>query len=126
MKAFVIDRYGRQSGGRIAEMSEPELGDADVLVQVHAAGVNLLDSKIGHGDFKLILPYRLPLVLGHDVAGVVVRVGARVKQFGAGDEVYSRPADHRIGTFLPSGNRTWRLSPSDSRWKKLLRSRWSA
>jgi NADPH:quinone reductase-like Zn-dependent oxidoreductase len=99
MRAFVIDRYGRNSGGRIAEVPEPELGDDDVLVQVHAAGVNLLDAKIRNGEFKFILPYHPPFVLGHDVAGVVVRVGARVKQFQAGDEVYSRPADHRIGTF---------------------------
>jgi NADPH:quinone reductase-like Zn-dependent oxidoreductase len=70
-----------------------------VLVQVHAAGVNLLDSKIRSGEFKLILPYRPPFVLGHDVAGVVVRVGARVTRFAPGDEVYARPSDHRIGTF---------------------------
>ena len=99
MRAFIIDRYGRKSRGRIAEMPEPELGDDDVLVRVHAAGVNLLDSKIRNGEFKLILPYHPPFVLGHDVAGVVVRVGARVKQFNVGDEVYSRPADHRVGTF---------------------------
>jgi alcohol dehydrogenase len=69
------------------------------LVQVRAAGVNLLDSKIRNGEFKLILPYRLPIILGHDVAGVVVRVGARVRRFRPGDEVYARPADGRIGAF---------------------------
>ena len=80
-------------------MADPELGEDDVLVQIHAAGVNLLDSKIRNGEFKLILPYRPPFVLGHDVAGVVLRVGARVKRFKPGDEVYARPADRRIGTF---------------------------
>lgn len=80
-------------------MADPEGGEDDVLVQVHAAGVNLLDSKIRNGELKLILPYRPPFVLGHDVAGVVVRAGARVKRFKPGDEVYARPADHRIGTF---------------------------
>lgn len=75
------------------------LGEDEVMVQVHAAGVNLLDSKIRDGEFKLILPYRLPLVLGHDVAGVVVKVGSRVRQFKPGDEVYSRPDDFRIGAF---------------------------
>jgi len=84
---------------RLGEMSEPTLRDADVLIQVQAAGVNLLDSKIKRGEFKLILPYRMPLVLGHDVAGVVTRVGSRVRQFKVGDQVYSRPADHRVGTF---------------------------
>jgi alcohol dehydrogenase len=61
--------------------------------------VNLLDSKIRNGDFKLILPYRLPLILGHDVAGVVVGVGSRVRKFKPGDEVYARPDDFRIGAF---------------------------
>ena len=70
-----------------------------MLVQVHAAAVNLLDSKIRTGEFKLLLPYRLPLILGHDVAGVVVRVGSRVRKFKPGDEVFARPDDLRIGTF---------------------------
>jgi len=69
------------------------------LVQIHAAGVNLLDSKIRNGEFKLILPYKLPITLGHDVAGVVVKVGSHVRKFKPGDEIYARPADHRIGTF---------------------------
>ena len=70
-----------------------------MLVQVHAAGVNPLDSKIAHGEFKLILPYRLPLILGNDFAGVVVRVGSRVRRFEPGDEVYARPDADRIGAF---------------------------
>jgi alcohol dehydrogenase-like protein len=52
-------------------MPEPEVRDDDVLVQVQAASLNQLDSKIRNGEFKLILPYRLPLILGNDVAGVV-------------------------------------------------------
>jgi len=99
MKAFIIDKYKSKDGGRIAQMSVPELLADEVLVEVHAAGVNLLDSKIRDGEFKLILPYKTPLVLGHDVAGVVTKVGARVQQFKVGDEVYARPADHHIGTF---------------------------
>lgn len=99
MKAFILDRYGSKIALRAGEMADPDVREDEVLVQVHAAGVNLLDSKIRNGDFKLILPYRAPFVLGHDVAGVVVRVGARVKHFKPGDEVYARPADHCIGTF---------------------------
>jgi NADPH:quinone reductase-like Zn-dependent oxidoreductase len=99
MKAFVIDRYSKKNPLRLGEMPEPQLRDDDVLIEVHAAGVNLLDSKIKSGEFKLILPYRMPLVLGHDVAGVVIRVGSRVRQFKVGDEVYSRSPDQRIGTF---------------------------
>jgi len=99
LKAFILERYGKKSGVRLGEMPEPELRDDEVLVQVHAAGVNLLDSKIKSGEFKLVLPYRLPLILGHDVAGVVLRVGPRVRHFKPGDEVYSRPDDFRIGAF---------------------------
>ena len=99
MKAFILERYGKKSALRLADMPTPELREDEVLVEVHAAGLNLLDSKIRDGEFKLILPYRLPLILGHDVAGVVAKVGARVKQFKVGDEVYARVDDFRIGTF---------------------------
>lgn len=99
MKAFLIDRYGKQETGRIGNMPEPDLRDDDVLIQVRAASINPLDSKIKSGEFKLILPYRFPLILGNDVSGTVVRIGARVSQFKPGDEVYARPDDDRIGTF---------------------------
>ncbi len=99
MKAFIVERYGRKGVGRLGDMPEPELRDGDVLVRVHAAGVNPLDSKIRTGEFKLILPYRLPLILGNEVAGVVTRVGPRVRRFKPGDEVYARPGKDRIGTF---------------------------
>src|SRR6266702_2158003 len=99
MKAFVVDRYGRKNGVRAGDMPVPELREDDVLIQIHAAGVNPLDSKIRDGEFKLILPYRFPLILGNDLAGVVVRDGSRVRRFKLGDEVYARPHKERIGTF---------------------------
>lgn len=99
MKAFQLERYGKQRPLKLTDMPEPALHDDEALVQVHAAGVNQLDCKIRDGEFKLILPYQLPIVLGHDVAGVVVKVGARVRQFKIGDEVYARLDDFRIGSF---------------------------
>jgi alcohol dehydrogenase len=57
MKAFILGRYGIKVPLRLGEMAEPVVRDEDVLVQVHAAGVNLLDSKIRSGGFKLILSY---------------------------------------------------------------------
>lgn len=98
MKAFFIERYGQQTGA-IGEVPEPTVGAHDVLIQVHAASVNPLDSKIRSGAFKPILPYALPLVLGNDLAGIVLRVGAAVTRFKAGDEVYARPPESRIGSF---------------------------
>ncbi len=99
MKAFLIDRYGKKETGRIGDAPQPPLRDDDVLIRVHAASVNALDTKIRTGEFKLILPYRLPLILGNDMAGTVVSVGAGVQHFKPGDEVYARPDDDRIGTF---------------------------
>ncbi len=99
MKAFILDRYKNKEAVRIGEMPEPAMRDSDVLVQIHAAGVNPLDDKIASGMFKLLLPYRLPLVMGNEMAGVVVRVGSKVRRFKPGDEVYGRPQTDRIGTF---------------------------
>jgi NADPH:quinone reductase-like Zn-dependent oxidoreductase len=99
MKAFVVDRYKKNGALRLGDMPEPEVRDHDVLVAIHAAALNPLDAKIRDGEFKLILPYRLPLILGNDVAGVVVRVGSKVLGFKSGDEVYARPSKDRIGTF---------------------------
>jgi NADPH:quinone reductase-like Zn-dependent oxidoreductase len=97
MKAFIVDRYGSEAGVRVGEMPDPEVREDDVLVQVHAAGVNPVDSKIRNGEFKSFLRYRLPFILGHDVAGVVVRVGSRVRRFKPGDQVYA--SDGRAGAF---------------------------
>ncbi|MES2134048.1 MAG: NADP-dependent oxidoreductase [Bacteroidota bacterium] len=99
MKAFTVNRYGKKEKLQLTNVAEPKVGQKDVLVQIYATGVNLLDSKIRNGEFKLFLPYKTPFTLGHDVAGVVVKIGAGVKQFKVGDEVYARPSDHRIGTF---------------------------
>jgi NADPH:quinone reductase-like Zn-dependent oxidoreductase len=98
MKAFVVEHYGKD-GLRAAHVTEPEVGDGDVLVKVSAASVNPLDKMVRDGEFKRLLKYQTPFVLGHDVAGVVTRVGAAVRDFRVGDEVYARPRDLRIGTF---------------------------
>jgi len=99
MKAFILKRYGKKEKLQLTEIAEPVVKENDILVQVHSVGVNLLDSKIRNGEFKMILPYKTPFTLGHDVAGVVTKVGANVSKFKVGDEVYARPADHRIGAF---------------------------
>lgn len=99
MKAFILDRYGKKQALRPGDRPEPAPGPDDVLVEVEAAGLNQLDSKIRDGEFKQILPYKPPLVLGHDLAGTVVAVGANVRRFKPGDAVYARPRDGRIGAF---------------------------
>ena len=99
MKAFIVERYGKKEKLHLTEISEPTLKENEVLVQVYSTGVNLLDSKIRDGEFKLFLPYKTPFINGHDLAGVITKVGAKVSKFKIGDEVYSRPTDFRIGTF---------------------------
>lgn len=99
MKAFMLDRYKKKAALRLGEVLEPEVRDEDVLVQIHATSLNPVDSKIRDGDFKLILPSRLPIILGNDVAGVVVRVGSKVRRFKLGDEVYATPRREQMGTF---------------------------
>ncbi|MFW0717540.1 NADP-dependent oxidoreductase [Pedobacter sp. N23S346] len=98
MKAYSISKYSKTDKLNLVELPVPNIKENDVLVEIHASGLNLLDSKIKTGEFKLILPYKLPLILGHDVAGIVTKVGSKVTKFKVGDEVYSRPADFRIGT----------------------------
>lgn len=99
MKAFSIQKYSKKEKLQLTEVAEPIVKENEVLVQIHAAGVNLLDSMIKQGEFKLFLPYKTPLINGHDMAGTVVKVGSGVKKFKIGDEVYSRVGDYRIGTF---------------------------
>jgi NADPH:quinone reductase-like Zn-dependent oxidoreductase len=99
VKAFVVDKYKKSGLLRLADMPDPVIGANDVLVRIHATAINLLDSKLRDGEFKLFVPYRPPFILGQDLAGTVVRVGTNVRKFKAGDEVYSRPRDLRAGTF---------------------------
>lgn len=99
MKAFVVERYGDADTVRAGDVPDPQVGDDDVLVRIRAASVNPLDLKTRGGDLKAILPYRVPFVLGNDLAGEVVAVGASVTRFAVGDEVYARPDKNRIGTF---------------------------
>lgn len=99
MKAYLADKYKKNTPLRLADVPEPTLGADEVLVHIHAAGVNLLDAKLRDGEFKPILPYKLPLILGHDLAGTVVKTGPNARRYKVGDEVYSRVDDFRIGTF---------------------------
>ena len=99
MKAFTVKKYGKKEILHVTEVNVPIIKENEVLVQIHSAGVNLLDSLIRNGEFKLFLPYKTPFVNGHDMAGVVTKVGSNVTKYSVGDEVYSRVGDFRIGTF---------------------------
>src|SRR6185503_18530275 len=97
MKAIVAQRYGGPEALDLAQRPEPDVGPTDVLIAVRAASLNPLDYKIRNGDVKLVLPLRPPIGLGCDVAGVVAGVGGRVSRFMAGNEVYARLEQMRMG-----------------------------
>lgn len=99
MKAFILDRYGKGKPLRFGDLLRPVLKNTDVLVEIHAASVNPIDNKIRSGEFKLILPFKLPVALGSDLAGVVVEVGSKVTAFKPGDEVFGHPDSSVVGTF---------------------------
>lgn len=100
MKAFTIDRYKGELTQR--EVRNPTPGPNDVVVAIAATSVNPIDLKLRDGEFKAILPKKMPLILGGDLAGVVRAVGANVRRFKVGDEVYAHPDNDRIGTFAES------------------------
>lgn len=99
MKAFILDRYGKKQELRLGNVAEPIPGPDEVLVEVEAASLNPLDARLRDGAFKAILPYKPPLVLGHDLAGTVIEVGSNVRRFKPGDAVFARPRDGQIGSF---------------------------
>lgn len=99
MKAFTVQKYGKKETLHLVDVNEPTANENEVLVKIHSAGVNLLDSLIRNGEFKIFLPYKTPFINGHDMAGVVTKVGSKVTKYKVGDEVYSRVGDYRIGTF---------------------------
>ncbi|MFZ1497443.1 MAG: NADP-dependent oxidoreductase [Saprospiraceae bacterium] len=99
MKAFIINKYSKTEKLQLTEVAEPLVNDNEVLVEIHASSINQLDAKLKSGEFKMILPYKFPLILGHDVAGIITKIGSKVSRFKVGDEVFARPADFRIGTF---------------------------
>ncbi|MEK5175702.1 NADP-dependent oxidoreductase [Heyndrickxia sp. FSL W8-0496] len=98
MRAMVIDRYGKFPM-RLAEMPTPEMGEYEVLAEIHAASINPIDFKLRDGKVKLLVKYKMPLILGNDFSGVVAKVGAKVTRFKVGDEIYGRPRKSKIGTF---------------------------
>lgn len=99
MKAYTINRYSKDDKLQLSDVPNPVAKENQVLIQIHSASINQLDVKLKSGEYKLLMPYKFPLILGHDVAGKVIGVGSNVSRFQIGDEVFARPADFRIGTF---------------------------
>lgn len=102
MKAIVIDQYGPLTNLHEAQLPVPEISADEVLVQVKATSVNPIDWKAREGLMQGMYSWQFPVVLGWDVAGTIVKVGASVTQFQVGDDVFARPdiyQDGRRGTY---------------------------
>lgn len=100
MKAAFLTHYDRRGTAlEIRDVPAPEPQNGELLVHVRAAGVNPLDNLILRGEVRLIVPYRVPLLMGNEFVGIVEDVGSGVHRFREGERVYARmPLDH-IGTF---------------------------
>jgi NADPH:quinone reductase-like Zn-dependent oxidoreductase len=96
MKALILKKYGKPDQVVFADIPKSALKPDEMLVQVHAAGLNPIDCAIPKGTFKPILRFQLPATLGSDLAGVVVEVGSRVTRFKPGDAVFASIFD--LGT----------------------------
>lgn len=97
MKALILKRYGGPNQINFADIPRPVPKADEILVQVHAAGLNPIDNMIPKGMFKPIMRFRLPATLGSDLAGTVVEVGSRVTRFKVGDSVFASTFDLDIG-----------------------------
>ncbi len=101
MKACIIEEFGGRDKLKIAELPKPQPAEGEVLIHIHAAGVNPVDWKIREGMLKDMFPHRFPLTLGWDLAGVVAETGPGAARFKAGDAVYAyarQPEIHQ-GTY---------------------------
>lgn len=99
MKAFITKSYGKKEKQHLTDLSQPTVGEDEVLIQTHSAGVNVIDLMIRNGDFKLFFPIKPPFILGRDVAGIVIKTGSKVNKFKVGDEVYASSGNHHAGTY---------------------------
>lgn len=98
MKAFILKRYGKSPEIGFAETPRPAIKPDEILVEVHAVGLNPVDYMIAKGAFKPILQFQLPATMGSDVAGVVAEVGSKVTRFKPGDAIFASTFDLGTGT----------------------------
>lgn len=98
MKALVYDSYGGLDTMRVADMPDPEPGPGDVLVEVHAAGINPIDWKLREGYLRGRFELDFPDVAGRDLSGVVVATGENVSDLAVGDAVFGVCPPSRWGS----------------------------
>lgn len=98
MKALILKRYGGADPLSFVDIPKPKIGPDELLVKVHAVGLNPIDTMIPKGQFKPILKFQLPATMGSDMSGIVAEVGASVTRFKPGDAVFASTFDLGTGT----------------------------
>jgi NADPH:quinone reductase-like Zn-dependent oxidoreductase len=98
MKALIFKRYGGPEQVAFADLPRPVPKPDEILVRVHAAGLNPIDNMVPKGTFKPILRFQLPATLGSDLAGIVEEAGSRVTRFKPGDAVFASIFDLGTGS----------------------------
>lgn len=99
MKAFVLSGYGGPARAAIQDVAPPSCDADGVVIRAHAVGLNPVDYKIREGKLRTVLSYAFPLVLGNELGGEVVEVGAAVSDFKIGDQVFARVGKEKLGAF---------------------------
>jgi NADPH:quinone reductase-like Zn-dependent oxidoreductase len=99
MRAFVLSSYGGPECTKLIDVQQPTPRPGELLVRVHAAGLNPVDFKARAGALKIIYKYRLPIVMGNELSGVVEAVGSGVMLFAKGDRVFARVDKNTLGAF---------------------------
>ncbi|MCP3731632.1 NADP-dependent oxidoreductase [Sphingomonas sp. MG17] len=99
MRAFVLTKYGGPEAAVLRDVPRPSPRPGEVLVRVHAAGLNPVDFKTREGKLKVVQRYALPVVMGNELAGTVEALGEGVTRFAVGDRVFGRMAKAAMGAF---------------------------
>lgn len=99
MKAVRIHQYGNVDVLKTDEIPVPEITSDEVLIKIYATSINPVDWKVREGYLKGMNLHKLPLTLGWDLSGTIQKTGIAVTDFKIGDEVYSRPALDRDGSY---------------------------
>lgn len=100
MKAAQIEKYDKNNiKVNIVKKEKPTITKNELLIKVVAAGVNPVDNMISRGEVRMIVPYKLPIILGNEFVGIVEKMGEQVSKFNIGDRVFARMPLNKIGTF---------------------------
>jgi alcohol dehydrogenase len=99
MRALVLSRYGGPEHTALTDVPQPSPRTGELLVRVHAAGLNPVDYRTRAGALRVIRKYPLPVVMGNELSGVVEAVGPGAMRFARGDRIFARVDKDIMGAF---------------------------